>query len=542
MAVNREINQIEDLIDLAATPEKEFVMTFFENREFIFDNNPHSKVEEVINKVKNNENLKHLRARIYTKSGQILKNRRSRKRLLDSSDREQVIKDIMHYGPLSYFSKTAQSPAVVVTGVRFGTPSAAITPMPQSKRQRTRLRQRPTSPAWTPLTFSPSIADASQVPSTGEAGAPGATAEPTGEAGAPGATAEPTAPTATPPQQPPAPAEGDATPQPPPQPTQPTPATEVVPNSPPGTGSLTNVEIKADDDPLAPWVNKLCKMLDDGNLSGVSQEIRKHVQDATTDHTNLANKVNELESLVNHLNNERGDLKERITNLENLLGANIEAQHELWGQLNAPAAGVTADQDQERPAVTEATASPPAAAPAVAPSAGQPVNPNQGPPPRQPPQAPQATPTTQIPPAPQHIPAAPMGHIAKKLDLYIGNIANKYDRKYMLSHINSQAKANLELADIIQAKKGRDGKAFKVTIPENMEEDVKKIWGPSIIVEPWRKKTFQDPKDKSNVSGGPGPHAQSGQGSGPQPHRQKGQGSGPQPHRQEGQYQLNRKN
>ena len=44
----------------------------------------------------------------------------------------------------------------------------------------------------------------------------------------------------------------------------------------------------------------------------------------------------------------------------------------------------------------------------------------------------------------------------------------------MLSNINSQAKANLELADIIQAKKGRDGKAFKVTIPENMEEDVKK--------------------------------------------------------------------
>ena len=111
-------------------------------------------------------------------------------------------------------------------------------------------------------------------------------------------------------------------------------------------------------------------MLEDGNRGSVSQEIRKHVQDATTDHTNLVNKVNELESLVNHLNNERGDLKERITNLENLLGANIEAQHELRGQLNAPAAGVTADQGQGRPTVTEATASPPAAAAAAA-SVGQ---------------------------------------------------------------------------------------------------------------------------------------------------------------------------
>ena len=91
----------------------------------------------------------------------------------------------------------------------------------------------------------------------------------------------------------------------------------------------------------------------------------------------------------------------------------------------------------------------------------------------------------------------------------------------MLSHINRKTDANVRLSDIIQIKTGKEGKTFKVTVPENKVGAVLTIWAPTVSADVWRKKAFRDAAAQSTDSRGPRPQAQHGQSAGPRPHMQQ---------------------
>ena len=91
----------------------------------------------------------------------------------------------------------------------------------------------------------------------------------------------------------------------------------------------------------------------------------------------------------------------------------------------------------------------------------------------------------------------------------------------MLSYINRKTDANLSLSDIIQIKTVKEGKTFKVTVPESKVGAVLTIWAPTVSADVWRKKAFRDAAGQSTDSRGPRPQAQHGQAAGLRPHMQQ---------------------
>ena len=544
--------------------DNDFANTFVDNREFIFDKNEHSAVGDILEKGDFGK-LKHIRARLHNHSGTVLSNRNSKTKLrkIKSTDKAQVIKDILYYGPLSYVS--TGTGGVAITGVSIGT----LTP-PPPKRAKRRLRETPVSP-FRPLIFNPSIESwRPQIPGTPTDATPSVAAPsglPEAAAGAPPSTSPDVALTVVPEPRPPPGLPGVAGTQ--------LDTTSQVPasGSPSGSPPIPIEPIIPSSDNTAPgeefspsWANDVAELIKNGKSDEATREINRFAGI----HNSLTTKYNELLLMVNELNDDRCHIKERLNTLEELVGANLEEQHKIWGQLTGPKALATMKQAQTSPTVT--TAATAVAAAGTAQLAEQPVisnqvttmqlsptvtaatpqatsttqtpaasnqisatqqgpNPQKGSATQQSP-SPQQGPSPQLGPSPQQGPATQQGVISatrstsNNVDLYIANIDNKHDRKFIQNHINSRTDANLKLKDIIQVKKGNDGKTFKVTVPAVKREAVQIIWDPSIIAELWRKKTFQGPPAQSTNSRGPRPHVQVGQAAGPRPHRQGGQ---PQP-------------
>ena len=122
-------------------------------------------------------------------------------------------------------------------------------------------------------------------------------------------------------------------------------------------------------------------------------------------------------------------------------------------------------------------------------------------------------------------PTIPTNPIVRKVHLYIGKFENTCDRDAILEHIYNKTTANLRLADIVEASRGKYGKSYRVTVPEDEENAVRDIWHPKIIVNRWRNSNFRDSAAHPTGSRGPRPHT-----GGPRPHA-----GGPHPHRQDGQ-------
>ena len=92
----------------------------------------------------------------------------------------------------------------------------------------------------------------------------------------------------------------------------------------------------------------------------------------------------------------------------------------------------------------------------------------------------------------------------KKADLYIANCESTYNRDKLRAHINSSTGVSLDLSDIIELNTNNSGKAFKVSVPEDIKDAALEIWLPGIKAEPYgnRKPGTAAGRKFKSVNGG----------------------------------------
>ena len=97
----------------------------------------------------------------------------------------------------------------------------------------------------------------------------------------------------------------------------------------------------------------------------------------------------------------------------------------------------------------------------------------------------------------------PLPEITKKTDIFIGNVTTSYNCEQIKNFINKKTGANLVLSDIEERFTRASGKAFRVSTPTIVKDEMLKIWRPEIKAEIFIKnKTVGTQNKGGNMSSG----------------------------------------